>query len=58
MVLLVALATALSIGVPGRSNSTPSIVSEGNVVAIAWGASTPAGATDVYTAVSRDGGRS
>jgi hypothetical protein len=47
----------LSIGVPGRSNSTPSIVSEGNVVAIAWGASTPAGATDVYTAVSRDGGR-
>ena len=27
------------------------------MVAIAWGASTPAGATDVYTAVSRDGGR-
>ena len=27
------------------------------MVAIAWGASTRAGATDVYTAVSRDGGR-
>ena len=26
-------------------------------MAIAWGASTPAGATDVYAAVSRDGGR-
>jgi hypothetical protein len=33
-------------------------VSEENVVVVAWGASTPAGATDVYTAVSRDGGRS
>jgi hypothetical protein len=45
------------LAVPGRSSATPSITSEGAVVAIAWGASTPAGATDVYTAVSGDGGR-
>ena len=42
---------------PGASNATPSIAADGDFVAIAWGASTPAGATDVYTAVSRDGGR-
>jgi hypothetical protein len=57
MEFLVALALALSLGVPGRSNSTPSIASDGSVVTIAWGASTPAGATDVFAAVSRDGGR-
>jgi hypothetical protein len=50
-------APATQLAVPGRSNATPSITSDGAVVAIAWGASTPAGATDVYTAVSGDGGR-
>lgn len=57
MELLIALALATSLVVPGRSNATPSIASDGRTVAIAWGASTPAGASDVYTAVSRDGGR-
>ena len=62
-VVAVALAVSLSaaiadrLAVTGRSNATPSIASDGDVVAIAWGASTPAGATDVYAAVSRDGGR-
>ena len=49
--------TPTQLAVPGRSNATPSITSDGAVVAIAWGASTPAGATDVYAAVSTDGGR-
>ena len=60
----IALAVSLSaanaptgLAVKGRSNATPSIASDGDVVAIAWGASTPAGATDVYASVSRDGGR-
>ncbi len=57
MEFLVTLALAVSLAVPGRSNATPSIAADGDVVAIAWGASTPAGATDVYAAVSRDGGR-
>ena len=57
MEFLVTLALAVSLAVPGRSNATPSIVAEGDFVTIAWGASTPAGATDVYNAVSRDGGR-
>ena len=48
---------SLTLAVSGRSNSTPSIAADGSIVVIAWGASTPAGATDVYTAVSRDGGR-
>jgi hypothetical protein len=48
---------SLTLAVSGRSNATPSIASDGDVVTIAWGASTPTGATDVYAAVSRDGGR-
>jgi hypothetical protein len=48
---------SLTLAVSGRSNATPSIASDGSFVTIAWGASTPAGATDVYAAVSRDGGR-
>ena len=57
MEFLVALALAVSLGVPGRSNATPSVAADGAVVTIVWGASTPAGATDVFAAVSRDGGR-
>jgi hypothetical protein len=56
-VSLTAAPTSTQLAVPGRSNATPSIASDGSVVAIAWGASTPAGATDVFAAVSRDGGR-
>jgi hypothetical protein len=57
MEFLIALALAVSLGVPGRSNATPSVAADGTLVTIVWGASTPAGATDVFAAVSRDGGR-
>ena len=39
----------------GRSNSTPWVAAAGSFVAVAWGATT-AGKTDVFLAVSRDGG--
>jgi hypothetical protein len=63
-IIAAALAVSLSaagapteLAVKGRSNATPSIGVDGNLVVIAWGASTPAGVTDVYAAVSSDGGR-
>lgn len=46
----------VTLSVAGRTSATPSVASHGNVVAVAWGARTPAGATDVYVAVSRDAG--
>ena len=57
MEFLIALAVATTLSVPGRANATPSIAADGDVVAIAWGASAASGATDVYLAVSRDAGR-
>lgn len=45
------------LAVKGRSNAMPSIGSDGSFVAIAWGASTATGLTDVYAAFSRDGGQ-
>jgi hypothetical protein len=50
-------AVPTGLAVNGRSNSTPSIASDGAAVVVAWGASTPSGTTDVYAAVSGDGGR-
>ena len=52
----------VTLAVTGRANATPSIAAIGDVVAVAWGATTPGssgsgGATDVYVALSRDGGR-
>lgn len=47
---------AVSLAVEGRSNTTPSVASDGSFVAVAWGA-TSAGKTDVFVAVSRDGGQ-
>ena len=49
--------TGATLAVSGRSNATPTIAALGHVVAVAWGAATPQGSTDVYAAVSRDGGR-
>jgi hypothetical protein len=46
----------VTLAVPGRSSSTPWIASDGSFVAVAWGARTPAGASDVFVAVSRDAG--
>jgi hypothetical protein len=50
-------APIVTLAVLNRTNATPSIAAEGTTVAVAWGASTEAGATDVFVATSRDGGR-
>ena len=47
----------VDLAVPGRANATASIAAAGRSVAVAWGASTPNGATDVYLATSTDGGQ-
>lgn len=58
MELLVALALATTtIAVPARANANVSIAADDAFVAIAWSASTPAGPTDIFAAVSTDGGR-
>jgi len=43
------------LAVAGRANATPSIASNGRVVVVAWSAAAR-GVTDIYAAVSRDGG--
>jgi hypothetical protein len=45
------------LGVAGRESANASIASAGQFVAVAWGAATPTGSTDVHAAISRDGGR-
>jgi len=45
------------LAVNGRSNAQPSITASGRFVAVTWGAADADGATDVYVATSRDGGR-
>jgi hypothetical protein len=47
----------VSLGVPGRMNANASVVSRGSFVGVAWTARTADGATDVYSATSRDAGR-
>jgi hypothetical protein len=47
----------VTLAVAGRSNATPSLAVDGNTVVVAWSASLPGGATDIFAAVSRDGGR-
>jgi hypothetical protein len=56
MEFLIASALAATLTVPGRSSATPSIAADGPFVAIAWSAALPSGATDIFLAVSRDGG--
>jgi hypothetical protein len=47
---------AVAVGVEGRTNANVSIDARRDLVALAWSA-TRSGSTDVYAAVSRDGGR-
>ena len=54
MLVLAALAASISLAVPGRTNATPSLAADGVFVVAAWSATTPAGTTDLYAAVSRD----
>lgn len=49
---------AIEIGVAGRANANASIASTGSFVGIAWAARMKEGTTDIFTVVSRDGGRS
>jgi hypothetical protein len=46
-----------TLAVPGRANANVSLAADASVVAAAWSASEPSGSSDVYAAVSRDGGR-
>lgn len=48
----------ITLSIAGRVNATPWIASEGEFVAVSWGAKTPAGAGDVFVAISADGGLS
>jgi len=50
-------ASADDVAVPNRANAYASIATDRKIVALAWAATTSAGATDVYLASSRDGGR-
>jgi hypothetical protein len=52
-----ARAASTTLSVPGRASATPSIAADGQFVAVVWGGTLPDGATDVFLAVSRDGGR-
>ncbi len=57
MVVAPASEPVTDLAVAGRSNTTPSIAAAGDTVVVAWGATVPGGATDVYAAVSRDAGK-
>ena len=48
-------ATPVTFDIPGRADATPWVAAAGRFVAVTWGASAE-GKTDVYAAVSRDGG--
>lgn len=47
---------ATTLAVPDRTNANVSLASEGRFVVAGWSASDASGSTDVYIAVSRDGG--
>ena len=49
------VSSPVTLDVPGRADSTPWLAASGPFVAVAWGA-TGNGRTDVFLAVSRDGG--
>jgi len=51
------VAALVTLAISGRTNATPSVAAANHFVAVAWGATLPGRGTDVYAAVSRDGGR-
>ena len=53
----IAPAPTVTIAVPDRASANVSLAAAGDVVAVAWGAATEGGATDIYSAVSIDAGR-
>ncbi|HEX3702124.1 MAG TPA: sialidase family protein [Vicinamibacterales bacterium] len=46
-----------TLAVPQRSNANVSMAADGAFVAVAWSAAASSGATDIFAAVSADGGR-
>jgi hypothetical protein len=48
--------TIVHLTVKGRASATPSVAASGRFVAVAWGATTAEGRTDVFLATSRDAG--
>jgi hypothetical protein len=56
-VSLSAATAPVELGLKGRGNATPTIAADGSFVVVVWGGAQPSGTTDVFTAVSRDGGR-
>src|SRR5262252_4231992 len=57
MDVLIALAAAVTLTVPGRTSATPTVAADGSLVVVTWSAALPAGTTDIFAAVSRDGAR-
>jgi len=51
------VAALVTLAISGRTNATPSVAAVNQFVAVAWGATLSGHGTDVYVAVSRDGGR-
>jgi hypothetical protein len=51
-----AVGVPVSLGVPGRANANVSMAARGSFVAAVWSASAPSGDTDLFAAVSRNGG--
>jgi hypothetical protein len=47
---------ATTLAIAGRTNANVSLAANGTLVAAVWAASLPSGMTDIYAAVSRDGG--
>jgi hypothetical protein len=50
-------ASAATLAVQHRAGATPSVAAADQFVAVVWGATDAAGVTDVFAAVSRNGGR-
>ena len=50
-------APTVTIAAPDRASANVSLAATADFVAAAFGAATEGGATDIYSAVSRDGGR-
>jgi hypothetical protein len=50
-------ASPATLAVQGRASATPSVSAANQFVAVAWGATDAADVTDVFAAVSRNGGR-
>jgi hypothetical protein len=51
------VAALVTLAISGRTNATPSVAAVNRFVAVAWGATLSGHGSDVYAAISRDGGR-